>query len=153
LQNALQSTLSYLYTPTSGTTKVSSLYDLGITVGNDGQLTVNSTTLNNMLANNATDVQNFFEGPALNGFAASFNTAMNTYTKGGNGAFTLDLSSISTQYDNLTTQISDYETNYIVPQQTQLTAMYTKAEQALESLSTTMAQINALLGNGSSSSS
>jgi len=151
LQNSLQQTLSYSYTPTSGTTTVSSLYDLGITVGNDGQLTVDSSTLNNALANNSADVQNFLEGTSLNGFAASFKSDMNTYTNAATGAFTVDLKSISASNSALTDQISNFETGYITSQKTVLTAMYTTAEQALESLSTTMAQINALLGNGSSS--
>lgn len=151
LQGSLQQTLNYSYKPTSGTTTVSSLYDLGITVGNDGQLSVDSTTLNNVLTNNATDVQNFLEGTALNGFAASFDSEMDTYTNAATGAFTVDLNSISNTSSDLTTQISNFETGYITSQKTVLTAMYTTAEQALESLSTTMAQINALLGNGSSS--
>jgi flagellar hook-associated protein 2 len=151
LQNSLQQTLSYSYKPASGTTTVSSLYDLGITVGNDGQLSVDSTTLNNALTNNSADVQNFLEGTSLNGFAASFKSDMNTYTNAATGAFTVDLKSISSSSSALTDQISNFETGYITSQKTVLTAMYTTAEQALESLSTTMAQINALLGNGSSS--
>jgi flagellar hook-associated protein 2 len=153
LQNSLQQALSYSYTPTSGTTTVSTLYDLGITVGDNGQLSVDSTTLNNALTNNAADVQTFLEGTALNGFAASFDSDMDTYTNASTGAFTVDLASIASTSSDLTTQISNFETNYITPQETQLTAMYTTAEEALESLSTTMDQINALLGNGSSSNS
>lgn len=151
LQGALQQTLNYSFKPTSGTTTVSTLYDLGITVGNDGQLSVDSTTLNNALTNNAADVQSFLEGTALNGFAASFDSDMDSYTNAATGAFTVDLASIASTSTDLTTQISNFETGYITSQKTVLTAMYTTAEQALESLSTTMAQINALLGNGSSS--
>jgi flagellar hook-associated protein 2 len=40
-------------------------------MANDGTLSVDSATLNSALTNNATDVQNFFEGTALNGFANS----------------------------------------------------------------------------------
>jgi flagellar hook-associated protein 2 len=150
LQSTLQSALGYSYTPTSGTTTVSSLYSLGITVGNDGTLTVDSNKLNSALTNSASDVQNFFQGEALNGFAASFHSSMNTYTNAANGAFKVDLSSISTEYSDLTTQIDDYESGYIASQQTLLTAMYTKAESALESLTTTMDQINSLLTTKSS---
>jgi flagellar hook-associated protein 2 len=145
LQSALQSTLSYTYTPTSGTTAVSSLYSLGITVGNDGTLSVDSSKLDSALANNATDVQSFFQGTSLNGFAASFNTSMKLFTDSSSGAFKVDLSSISTEYSDLATKITDYESGYIASQTTILTAMYTKAENALESLSSTMDQINALL--------
>jgi flagellar hook-associated protein 2 len=150
LQSALESALSYTYKPTSGSTTVSSLYDLGITVGNDGTLSVDSSTLNSALTNNATDVQNFFEGTALNGFAASLNTSMDTYTNAATGAFKVDLSSIAANNSDLTTQIDNFEATYIASQQTQLTAMYTKAETALESLTTTMDQINALLTNNNS---
>jgi len=150
LQSALESALNYTYKPTSGTTTVSSLYDLGVTVGNDGTLSVDSSTLNSALTNNATDVQNFFEGPALNGFAASMDTAVDTYTNAATGAFKVDLSSIAANSSDLTTEINDFETSYIASQQTQLTAMYTQAENALESLTTTMDQINALLTTNNS---
>jgi flagellar hook-associated protein 2 len=150
LQSTLQSALSYTYTPTSGSTAVSSLYNLGITVGDDGTLTVDSSTLNSALTNNAADVQNFFEGASLNGFAASLDTAVGIYTNAATGAFKVDLSSIATENSDLTTEINNYESTYIAAQQTQLTAMYTKAETALESLTTTMAQINALLTTNNS---
>jgi flagellar hook-associated protein 2 len=150
LQSTLQSALSYTYTPTSGTTTISSLYNLGITVGDDGTLTVDSSTLNSALTNNASDVQNFFQGAALNGFAASLDTAVDTYTNAATGAFKVDLSSIATENSDLTTQINNFESTYIAAQEIQLTAMYTKAETALESLTTTMDQINALLTTKSS---
>ena len=86
--------------------------------GSDGTLSVNSATLNSTLANNPSDVQNFFEGAALNGFANSMNNALSTFTEPANGAFTVDLSGISATNADLTTQISDFETNYIANQQT-----------------------------------
>jgi len=112
---------------------------------------VDSSTLNSALTNNATDVQNFFQGAALNGFAASLDTSVDTYTNAATGAFKVDLSSIAANNSDLTTQINDFEAGYIASQQTQLTAMYTQAESALESLTTTMDQINALLTTNSSS--
>jgi flagellar hook-associated protein 2 len=106
--------------------------------------------LDNALACNATDVQNFFEGASLNGFAASMDTSLDTYTNAATGAFKVDLSSISTQSGDLTTEIDNFESGYIAAQQTQLTAEYTQAETALESLTNTMDQINALLTNNNS---
>jgi flagellar hook-associated protein 2 len=153
LQNALEQAASYVYTPTSGTTTVSTLNDLGITVGDDGTLTVDSTTLNNALTNNASDVQNFFEGPALNGFANSLNNTLNSYTDAADGAFTVDLSSIATENSDLTTQINNFETNYITPQQTLLTADFSQAEVALQSLPQEMDELNSELGFNSNGSS
>jgi flagellar hook-associated protein 2 len=146
LQSTLEQAINYVNTPTTGTTTVSTLSDLGITMNNDGTLSVDSTTLNNALTNNPSDVQNFFEGTALNGFANSVYTTLNAYTSPANGAFKVDLSSIAATNTSLTSQINDFETGYIANQQTVLTAEYSQAETALQGLSTKMAQINALLG-------
>jgi flagellar hook-associated protein 2 len=150
-QSTLEQALSYVNTPTTGTTTVSTLSDLGITVGDDGTLSVDSTTLSAALTNNASDVQNFFEGSSLNGFANSVYSALNTYTNAGNGAFQVDLSSIATENTDLTSQINDFENGYIATQTTILTADYTSAEVALQQLPEEMQQLNSELGFNSSS--
>jgi flagellar hook-associated protein 2 len=132
--------------PTTGTTTVSNLSDLGITMNDDGTLSVDTTTLTNAVTANPTDVQNFFEGTALNGFANSFNTALDNFTNPATGAFTLDLNGMSSNSAALTSQINDYESGYIANQQTILTADYSEAETALQTLPTQMAQLNAELG-------
>lgn len=146
LQSTLQQALGYVYTPSSGTTTVSSLRDLGITVANDGTLSVDSATLNTALVANPTDVQNFFEGSALNGFANSLYSSLNGFTSPGNGAFHVDLQSMQSQYSDLSSQISDFETGYIAGQQAILTAEFSSAEQALQALPEQMQQLNAELG-------
>jgi len=151
MQNTLEQALSYAYTPSSGTTTVSTLSDLGITAGTGGTLTVDSTTLDNAITNNATDVQNFFQGATLNGFANKMTNSLSALTDTAKGAFTIDLKSMSSSSAALTSQISDYESDYITNQQTVLTAMYSSAEIALQQLPTQMAQLNAELGNTSSS--
>ena len=151
LQATLQQALNYVAVPATGTTTtVTTLNDLGIAAGSDGTLSVDTTTLNNALTNNALDVQNFFEGTSLNGFAAQMNTAMNTFTSPANGAFTVDLSSISASSTAITSQINNFETSYIANQQIVMTAMYSAAEIALQQLPQQMAQLNAELGNGTS---
>jgi len=154
LQSTLEQALNYVNSPATGTTTVSTLNDLGISAGADGALTVDVTTLDNALTNNPTDVQNFFEGASLNGFANSLTNTLNTFTDPANGAFTVDLSGISTSSAGLTSEISDFETNYIANQQTILTAMYSSAEIALQQLPQEMQELNSELGftnNGSSS--
>lgn len=147
LQGALQGVLNYVNTPATGTTTVSTLSDLGISAGTDGSLSVNSATLNAALINNPLDVQNFFEGASLsNGFANATTNALASFTSPANGAFTVDLSSISASSTAITSEISNYETNYIAYQQTSLTAMYSAAEIALQQLPQQMAQLNAELG-------
>jgi flagellar hook-associated protein 2 len=147
LQSTLEGALSYAATPATGTTTtVSTLNDLGISVGSDGTLSVDSATLNSALVNNPGDIQNFFEGSALNGFASSINNAITSFTQPANGAFTVDLRGLNTTYNGLTTQINNFETNYIASQQTRLTAMYSAAEIALQELPAQLAQIQAELG-------
>jgi flagellar hook-associated protein 2 len=153
LQSTLEQAISYMFTPTTGTTTVSSLNDLGITANSDGSLAVDSATLDNALANNPSDVQNFLEGPALNGFANSLYNSLNTFTMPSTGAFSVDLSSYATQNSALNSQINDFETNYIASQQTILTAEYSKAEVALQQLPQEMQQLNAELGFNSNGSS
>jgi flagellar hook-associated protein 2 len=146
LQSTLEQALNYVNAPTTGTTTVSTLNDLGISAGSDGSLTLDSATLNSALVNNPGDVQNFFEGASLNGFANSLNTALNAFTSPANGAFTVDLSSISASKTALTSEINDFETGYIASQQTLLTAEYSSAEIALQQLPTEMAQLDSELG-------
>lgn len=152
LQSALLSALNYVNTSasTSGTT-VSTLGDLGISTNTDGTLSLDTSTLSNQLVNNAGAVQSFFMGSALNGFAANMTSALSTFTNAGNGAFTVDLNSISSTNTDLTNQINDYENLYIANQKTLLTTMYTNAEAALQSLPTQLKQIQAELGNTSNS--
>jgi flagellar hook-associated protein 2 len=146
LQNTLEQAINYVNKPATGTTTVSTLSDLGINMANDGTLSVDSTTLNAALVNNPSDVQNFFEGTALNGFANSVNTALNAYTTAADGAFTVDLQSIATTNSDLTSQINSFESGYIASQTTLLTADYTSAEVALQDLPQQMAELNSELG-------
>jgi flagellar hook-associated protein 2 len=146
LQSTLEQALDYVATPATGTTSVSTLADLGITVANDGTLSVDSTTLNNALTNNPADVQNFFEGTALNGFSNSIYNALNNFTSPANGAFELDLNSISASNSSLTSQINDFENGYIASQETLLTADFTSAEVALQQLPQEMQELNSELG-------
>ena len=146
LQSTLEQAINYLYAPASGSATVSSLTDLGITMNNDGTLSVNSATLANALVTSPGDVQNFFQGAALNGFASSVYSALNAFTAPGNGAFQVDLNSMSAQSRDLSSQISDFEANYIAAQQIVLTQEFSKAEQALQSLPQKLQQLNAELG-------
>ncbi len=152
LQTTLLDALDYTYTPSSGTTTVPNLTSLGISVNNDGTLTVDSSTLQSTLENNFSDVQNFFQGSAFNGFANSLDQQLTSFIDPSDGAFTVDLSSLNSQYSDLETDISNFQTNYIEPLQTQLQSEYSQAEIDLQELPTEMKQIQEELGENSSSS-
>ncbi len=153
LQATLESAVSYTYNPTSGTTTVPNLSALGISVNNDGSLTADSATLTSALQNNFSDVQTFFQGTSFNGFANSLDQQLTDFTSPADGAFTVDLQSINTEYQGLQTNISNFETNYITPLKTQLTSEYSQAEILLQQLPTEMQQINTELGNNNNNSS
>lgn len=145
LQQTMQSIASY--TGSSSGTGVNSLSDLGISLNNDGTLTADAATLDGVLANNPSGVQQFMQGSALNGFAATASNALTSFSDPSIGAFTVDINSLNNQNTDLTTQISNFESGYIAQQQTTLTTDFTNAESALQNLPTELAQIQAELGN------
>lgn len=149
LQGMLEGIVSYT-AGAGASTSIQSLAGLGITVNNDGSLSLDAATLDSAMANPAS-VQNFFQGTALNGFAQQFSTQLNQFASAGAGAIAQEISNLNQQYSGLQSQINDYESGYIASQQTVLTAMYSKAEIALEQLPAEMQQIQSQLGNNSSS--
>ncbi len=152
LQTAMLNVLNDVEsTGTTGSTGISTLSDLGISTNSDGSLSLDTSTLSSQLVNNASAVQTFFMGSSLNGFASKMTAALGSFTQSGSGAFSVELNSISQTNTSLTNQINDYENLYIANQKTLLTAMYSTAEEALQSLPTQLKQIQAELGNSSSS--
>jgi flagellar hook-associated protein 2 len=151
LQSDVLGALGYTYSPTSGSTTVPNLTSLGISVGDDGTLTVDSGTLQSTLQSNFSDVQNFFQGTALNGFANSLDQELTSFISPSDGAFTLDLQSINSEITDLQNNVTNFETNYITPLQTQLQSDYSQAEILLQELPSEMQQINEELGLNNSS--
>jgi flagellar hook-associated protein 2 len=153
LQSEVLGSLGYTYTPASGSTTVGNLTALGISVNDDGTMTVDSGTLQNALQSNFGDVQSFFQGTSMNGFANSLDQTLTSFVSPGDGAFTVDLQSISNQTTDAQNSISNFETNYITPLQTQLQSEYSQAEILLQQLPSEMQQINTELGYNNSSQS
>jgi flagellar hook-associated protein 2 len=151
LQSAVLGAISYTNTAGSSGTVIPNLTALGISVNNDGTLNVDSSNLQSTLQNNFSGVQSFFQGASLNGFANSLDQTLTSFIDPSNGAFTLDLQSISGQETDLNTDITNFETNYITPLKAQLQSEYSQAEILLQQLPTEMKQIQAELGQNSSS--
>lgn len=154
LQNTLLQALDYTASPSSGnsSTTVPNLSSLGITVNTDGTLSVDSGTLTSALQNNFSDVQNFFQGSALNGFANTMDQQLTNFISPSEGAFTVDLQSLSTENTTLQTDITNFQTNVIAPLKTQLQAEYSSAEIALQQLPNEIKDVDAELGQNNSSS-
>lgn len=146
LQSSLMESMSYTYKPSSGTTTMPNLSSMGITMNSDGTLSVDNGALSNALQNNFNDVKSFFQGASFNGFANSLDQELTNFTSPGSGAFTVDLQSMNTQYSQLQTDITNFQTNVLTPMQTKLQAEYSSAEIALQQLPSTLRNIDATLG-------
>jgi flagellar hook-associated protein 2 len=151
LQNQVLGALDYTNTPASGSTTVPNLMSLGISVDDNGQLSLDTSTLDSALQNNFSDVQSFFQGTSLNGFANSLDQQLTSFISPADGAFTVDLQTMNSQITDLQGDISDFQTNYIAPLQTQLQADYSQAEIALQELPNQLKEIDQELGENSSS--
>jgi flagellar hook-associated protein 2 len=123
---------------------ISSLADLGVTMNDDGTLSVDSTTLVSKLASNYSDVENFFQ--ATGSFGQNFNSTLSTLTDPTSGSLTVELNSISSQQTDITSQIADMEANLAV-KETQLTTEYTNVDTTLEELPLILADISAQIGS------
>jgi len=145
-QSELLASPSYL---ASGSA-IGTLASLGITMNDDGTLTVDSSTLNNAIQSNPGAVQAFFQGTSSNGFAAYLTNAVNTFADPTEGAFTVDLSSLNAENTDLQNEINDLE-SYLSGVQTNLTNEYNQADIALQELPIQEQQINAMLGNNTNS--
>ncbi|MGA9527474.1 MAG: flagellar filament capping protein FliD [Terriglobales bacterium] len=149
--NELQSLLLGTGSYTSGSGSVSSLASLGISMNNDGTLTVNSSQLSDAIQNNFGAVQSFLQGTSSNGFASTLNNELNSLVDPVSGAFTVDLQSISSEKSDLQTQINNFDT-YLNNQATYLTTEYNQADIALQQLPVMEKQLEAELGESTSSS-
>jgi len=152
LQSDLLQSIDYTYKPASGTTTMPNLSSMGITMNSDGTLSVDGATLDNTLKNNYSDVQQFFQGASLNGFANSMDQQLTSFTSPGDGAFTVDLQSMGSEFASLQSDIANFQTNVIEPLQAQLQAQYSQAEVALQQLPIEMKNVDAELGINSGAS-
>jgi len=142
LQTSLLNDITYSITGNNGFVNLESL---GISLQNDGTLTVNSDTLNNVLASHPADFQNFFQ-QLQTGFAANFSKDLATQSDPTQGAIGLNLTEIQNTQAGLTKQINDLE-DRLFDQQQQLTDKYSQVDAELRQLPLTLNQISAQLAS------
>ena len=154
LQSDLLGSLDFTSTTGTGSSaSAMSLAAMGITVNTDGTLAVNSTTLTSALQNNFSQVQNFFQGTSLNGFAGTLDTQLQSFINPADGAFTVDLQSNATETSSIQTDITNFQSNIIAPLRAQLQSEFSSAEIALQQLPGQIKDVDAELGINTSSSS
>jgi flagellar hook-associated protein 2 len=141
LQDQLQQALDF--TQSSGA--VTSLTQLGVSVNDDGTLSLNTDTLDSELNSNYQDVVNFFQpSGSFTSFGGNFTTALNNLGNSTpDGVLTLAAQANSTEESTLNTNISN-ENTLISTQQTNLTTELNQANYTLEEIPSQIDEVNEL---------
>ena len=129
---------------------VNSLADLGITMNDDGTLSVNSTQLGAALQSNPSAVQSFFQATNAGSFGANLESSLTAIADPVTGALTQDANGLAQTQTGLTSQINDFETQ-MASAQTALTAEYDQVDTTLQELPLLLSQVNSQLSSLSGS--
>ncbi len=151
LQSSLLSDINYSASANSTLNNLGyvNLASIGINMNDDGTLTVDSTTLNNVLSTNPSALITFFQNSAAGsppGFATAFNTDLTNLTDPTNGALNLDLAQNNTEQSDLSTEISNFQ-DQLATQKQQLIQEYSQVNAQLEDYPYLLAEVTATLGN------
>ncbi len=150
LQSSLAADITYATTdPTSVSSGFSNLASLGITMNDDGTLTVDSSTLSSALTSNLAAVQNFFTNSNSTGFADNINADLTNLTDPSVGILNQDLAENQGEQSDLNTEITNFQTQ-LTAQQAELTQEFDTVNASLEQYPFTLAEVNAALGTLSS---
>jgi len=128
------------------------LAQLGVSMNNDGTLSIDNAKLSNAVNSDFAGVQNFFHPASGTGFATALQAQLDPLTDPTQGAFSIELKGMSDGVKSFQDQIDNYEL-YIANEQTLLTQQYTQVDLALRQLPMLQQQINSELNfNGNSNS-
>ncbi len=128
-----------------GSGSISSMTQLGITVNNDGTLTLNVSALDATLNSNYQDVVNFLQpSPTYTSFGGNFTAVLNNLgTQAPNGSIYLALQSNQSTESTLNTDITNE--NALIAQQTQtLTTELNQANFTLTEIPQQLSYVNEL---------
>ncbi|MGC2160797.1 MAG: flagellar filament capping protein FliD [Silvibacterium sp.] len=141
LQDQLQQALDF--TQSSGA--VTSLTQLGVSVNDDGTLSLDTDTLDSELNSNYQDVVNFFQpSGSFTSFGGNFTTVLNNLGNSTpDGVLTLALAENSTQESTLNANISN-ENSLISTQESSLTTELNQANYTLEEIPSQIDEVNEL---------
>ena len=138
----LQSQLTGALFGGSASGSINNLGQLGISMNNDGTLTLNSDTLNSALSSNLSDVTGFFQNSGS--FGQKLSTAVNNLgTQAPNGVIFLAQQQNAAQEKALNEDITN-ENALLSAQKTQLTNELNTANQILQSIPSQLNQVNEL---------
>jgi flagellar hook-associated protein 2 len=129
VQNLLLNAISY---SVSGNDGIVNLASIGISLNNDGTLSVDNGVLSSALSSNYSAVQNLLQN-TTNGFAQNLTNVINTITDPASGILTLDAQNIQSSAQDLNQQISDLQAALTVQEQN-LTTIYSNVNTTLQEL-------------------
>jgi flagellar hook-associated protein 2 len=136
----LQSSLSTALFSGAASGSINNITQLGLTVNDDGTLTLDTDTLDSVLNSNFSDVTGFLQN--ANSFGQTISSALNTLgTEAPNGAIYLAQQQNSAQESALNTDITN-ENTLLATQKTTLTNELNTANQILQSIPSQLNEVN-----------
>lgn len=141
LQEELLGQISY---STDENRSIATLSSLGITMQNDGTLSVDSAKLNAQLESDFEGVKSFFQGSDSDGFASSFASILDRLNDSVDGPLVLNLKGNSDSQKSIERQIDDFEVRIAIRQQ-QLIEQYSRVDAILRQFPLTQNQVTAQL--------
>lgn len=121
---------------------------LGIAIGSDGMITMDTGKLDTALANSSADISSFLTGTS--GFASRMQTTLNGYLDSTTGVLTARTKSLDNQIDDLADQRTKLEAR-METLETRYRAQFTAMDSTLSSLNTSSSYITQLMNSLSSS--
>jgi flagellar hook-associated protein 2 len=103
--------LNMVSTSVSGVGQYTNLQSMGIEMQNNGTLQIDSSTLSTALSGDYSDVENFFQSTAPQGWGQIANTEMMNLTDPTQGPVALDITGLQQTNGALSDQISDFQAN------------------------------------------
>jgi flagellar hook-associated protein 2 len=131
---------------TTGNGAINSLGDMGLTMNNDGTLSINSGTLATALQGNFASVQNFFSSLTAGSFGSNVTKNLNSITDPITGSIALDLNGLTNTQRSLTQQISDFQLQLLGTEQ-QLTHQFNQVNVTLQELPLLLNQVKLQLSS------
>jgi flagellar hook-associated protein 2 len=138
----LQSALSLSLTSGSASGSISNLYQLGISVNNDGTLTLDTSTLDSTLNSNYSDVVGFLQNTGSFGQNLS-ETLLQQGSASPTGAITLQLNSYTTQETTLNDDVTA-QNALIATDTTNITNELNSANDVLQEIPEQLNEVNEL---------
>jgi flagellar hook-associated protein 2 len=142
---SLQSSLLTDATFAPGSGAYGNLAALGVSMNNDGTLSINLTRLTNSLASDPTAVVNFFQNTGQTGFGNNFAKDLRNLTAPTSGVLNMELAQNRALQDDLSSSLLDIQDRMAVEQK-QLQVQYSAVNALLQSFPYQLQAIQLELG-------